>query len=126
MGFLEDLGATISQKSSEVAAKTRDMMDIASMNGQIDRHKKSVGAIFASIGERYFEEHKDDLGDPFAQDFAELNRLFGEIEELNEKISALKAVSATVSPNSSHSFCSGCGAELAVGDAFCPACGKRI
>lgn len=126
MGFFDDLGAAISQTGNQMASKTRDMMDIASMNSQIDKDKSRVRQIFMDIGERYYNLHKNDQDEIFGAEIGMLNGIFAEMEDLGNRINGLKAPKPQAPGyNEAPAFCTQCGAKVEPGSAFCTSCGHK-
>lgn len=96
MGFFEGLGATISQKSNEVAAKTRDAVEITNLNGQNAKLNKMLLQQYQVLGERYYMVHKEPENSEFPEEVAEINKILTEIADnekkmTNEKEDALMA-----------------------------------
>lgn len=127
MGFLEGIGATITQKSNEMASKTRDMVDATSMSGTISRLNKNLALQYQAIGEKYYNAHKNDEDAEFSEDIAAINAVFAEIDTLQGKIEGLKQAPASAAPaNEAVQFCTACGAKVTPGSAFCTSCGAKL
>lgn len=130
MSFLDGLGVTISQKSNEVASKTKDMVEITNMNGQIAKLQKTLVQQYQTLGEQYYAANKEAEDDPFIGAIGEIRNTFAQIDELNAKINLLKngkPVNPVVQQDAGAAiFCRNCGARLAADAVFCTSCGTKL
>jgi uncharacterized OB-fold protein len=116
LDFFEKLGKRISDVGSSVAQNTKNFADSTSLQKGISDSKKKIEQLYTAIGKAYYENHKND---PAAEEIAtigEINTLFAQIEENNEKIKALKGFVK----------CENCGADVAPDAAFCNNCGTKV
>ena len=119
MGFLDNVGAVIAQKSGEVAGKTRDAMDVASLKGKVAGLNREVQEAYGKLGLLYYEAHKDSIdGDAFAQNLMTIKGIQDEIMDCNKKIADIG--------NQGKLFCTQCGAKLVPGTQFCTECGAKV
>jgi ribosomal protein L40E len=116
MAFFDKLGETLSNKSKEVAQKAKDFSEINSLNGQISSQEELIKNTYFQIGKAYYERHKNEEGDPFAQQLKVVSGAEQKIAELRESIRLIKGVAV----------CEKCGAEVPAGSAFCASCGAKI
>lgn len=127
MGFLEGLGVTISQKSNQVASKTRDMVEITNLNGQIAKLNKLLLQQYQLLGEHYYTANKGKEELDFSAEITEIDRILAEISENNGRIENLKAMSNTTDQLEQNSiFCKYCGAKIPVDSLFCASCGAKL
>lgn len=134
MGFLDGLGATISQKSNEVAAKTRDMVEITNMNGQIAKLNKTLQQQYQALGEHYYQTNKEAEDDRFIDEVKAIGETLAMITNLNDSIEKLRAtntaavsmISQATMQNRNFIVCQQCGAQIAMDSAFCTACGAKV
>lgn len=136
MGFLDGLGATISQKSNEMAAKTRDMVEITNMNGQIAKLNKALQQQYQTLGEHYYQENKETEEAKFAEEMKAIEETLSAIANLNASIEKLRAANAAAVPQMVQTpvtmqtanvmVCQKCGAQIAADSAFCTACGAKV
>lgn len=130
MSFLDGLGVTISQKSNEVASKTKDMVEITNMNGQIAKLQKTLVQQYQTLGEQYYAANKEAEADPFIGVIGEIRNTFAQMDELNAKINLLKngkPANPVAQPMTVGSvFCRNCGSKLASDAVFCTVCGVKL
>jgi len=124
MGFLDDLGNTLSQTFSDVDNKAREMIDVASLNSQKDKVKHNITQQYRLIGIKYYEAHRDEISCEFAEEIAEIEKLQAQMDELDKKIEEIKASKAN--PAANRSVCENCGNRLPSDVAFCPSCGTKV
>lgn len=116
MSFFNDFGKKISSGSQEAIAKAKDFADVAKLNSNISDEERRINANFTEIGKMYFESHKDDFDEMFADQFTSIKECQEKIKDLQRQITAIKGVVK----------CPNCGAEVAKDSAFCPSCGTAI
>lgn len=136
MGFLDGLGATISQKSNEMAAKTRDMVEITNINGQIAKLNKTLQQQYQILGEHYYQENREVEGDRFTEEINAIGETLSTITQLNDSVAKLRAANnpavsmtsqaSTVMQNTNSIVCQKCGAQIAADSMFCTACGAKV
>lgn len=125
MGFLDGIGATITQKSNEVASKTRDMVDATSMNGSISKINKTILQQYQVLGEKYYKQHLSDESPEFAEDIKAISASFSEINDLYARIEGIKNNTNNTAQAAS-GFCTSCGAKVTAGSLFCTSCGAKL
>lgn len=116
MAFFDELGKRLTNAGQGVAQQTKNFTDVARLNSAISDKEKKIAQLYASIGQSYFQRHKDDAGAEEAQQIAQINALFQEIAQCREEIKQIKGVVK----------CPSCGAEVALHSAFCNSCGARV
>lgn len=116
MGFLDNIGKTISDAGQGALQKGKEMADIAKYNSLIsDEEKKSAG-IYEQLGRKYVEVKGDSSEDVFKEYIDALKISEEKIKEYQKKLVDIKGVSK----------CPSCGAEVPNGSLFCAVCGAKI
>lgn len=116
MAFFEQLGKKLSDAGQNVAQQTKNLADVTQLNGAIAAKEKKIAQLYGAIGQSYYNAHKDD---PFAETLdliQEINHLYGQIDENQEKIKQIKGIVT----------CENCGADVPPEYSFCNACGTRV
>lgn len=116
MAFFGKIGETISKGSADVAKKTRDFAEISSLNSQISSQEDIIRNTYVEIGRLYFETHKGEAEEVYAEQFGKIFDAMAAIEERRQRIRAIKGIK----------ICAQCGAEVASGAAFCASCGNKF
>lgn len=113
MAFFEQLGKKITDAGQGVAQSGKNAMDVARLNSLISDKKKLIAQGYAALGEAFFMAHKNDPSPEFPDLMADLNGYFADIEKAESDIKQIRGVVK----------CPTCGADIAIGSAFCSACG---
>lgn len=116
MSFFEQLGKRISDAGQGVAQQTKNLAEAARLNGMISDAEKQIEQLFLTLGQSYYQKHKDD---PAAEDREILDRvgtLYGDIARYQESVSKIKGMGV----------CPSCGAAVPPQAAFCNTCGAKI
>ena len=116
MAFFEQIGKCITDAGQNVAQQTKNFADVAQLNNAISEKEKRISQLFLSVGEYYYEKHKDDETADELDKIAEINTLYAEIIQNREKINLIKGVTK----------CEACGADVPLNASFCNACGTKI
>lgn len=116
MAFLDELGKTLTDMGKDAAQKTKDVVDILQMKAQIGTEKSRLRDLYATIGQSYYEVHRDAAEAEHAEACGQIQSSLAKIAELEEKISRLEN---TIT-------CTSCGAVLDKGSAFCNHCGAAV
>ena len=116
MGFLDNIGKTISDVGQSTLQKGKDMVDVAKYNSMISDEEKNIQNLYEEIGLKYFEKYADMPEDLFIQNIKDIKESKNRIEEYKKTLETLRGVSQ----------CPKCGAEVQNGSAFCPTCGTKI
>lgn len=113
MAFFEQLGKKITDAGQGVAQSGKNAMDVSRLNSLISDRKKQISQGYAALGEAYFMFHKNDPSPEFPNLMADLNGYFADIKKAENDIKQIRGVVK----------CPTCGADIAIGSAFCSACG---
>lgn len=117
MAFFDKVGASISKMGSDVSSKTKSMVEVTNINGQLKSSEAQLKDIFTELGKAYFDANKGKEVDE------NLKQYFDQVSEAEEAIAHLKSLlhkaKGTVE-------CTNCHAEMPVGTVFCSSCGAKI
>jgi len=116
MAFFDDLGKKLSQAGQSAVQKTKEMTDIAKLNGMISDEEKKIKDTYYKIGKLYVETHQSVCENEFADMLSAINESENKIKEYKDQIQEIKGIEK----------CSKCGAEVANGAAFCGVCGAPM
>lgn len=116
MAFFDDLGKKLSQAGQTAVQKTKEMTDIARLNGAIAEQERKVSDTYFEIGKLYVLKHPEDYENDFAVMIAALKESEEKIKDFRQQIQDIKGVVR----------CETCGAEVANNVAFCSSCGAKI
>lgn len=124
MGFMD----SVTNFTKGVGTKAKGNYDVVSLNAQISAIQKEISSIYTSIGERYYEIHKDDHEECFSGMIKEINERLDKINIIQGEIENTKEVMAAVSFSGSQpsvKYCIKCGTQLGARDMFCVHCGTK-
>lgn len=115
MAFFEQLGKRLSDAGQDVAQKTRNLADVTQLNSANNDKEKQIKRLIFDLGKAYYENHKNDFTAEGVEIISNINALYREINENNEKIKQIKGFIK----------CENCGADIAPNTAFCTKCGTK-
>ena len=114
MAFFEQLSKKLTDAGQNVAQQTKNLSEIARLSGVISEKEKSISQLYTTLGQLYFEQHKED---PEAlSQVASIQALLAEIAEHKVTIKKLKGITQ----------CPNCGGDVAADAVFCNHCGTRV
>lgn len=116
MAFLDDLGRKISQTGQTALQKTKDMTDVAKINGEISEEERKINNAYLQIGKVYAQTHSNGYEEAFADMMLTVKEAQNKISSFRHQIQDIKGVVR----------CGNCGAEIANTVAFCSSCGTPI
>ncbi len=116
MAFFEQIGKRLTDAGQGVAQQTKNFSDVTRLNGVISEKERKISRLYASLGQSYYALHKQDPAAEALPEIGQINALFAEIARHREEIKQIKGVVK----------CPSCGAEMAMGAAFCTACGIKL
>lgn len=112
MEILDKIGRATTGLGQDLSNRAKRFSGIAKLQYDLRSRENDVKKLYLSLGERYYEEHREDDD----EDIAELTVLLGEIEEIKDEIAAL----------GDGEVCPECGARVPKGSNFCNTCGAKI
>ena len=86
MDFFEQLGKKLTDTGQNVARQTKNLADVTQLNNAISEREKKVSQLLLSIGQAYYERHKNDSAAEELSLIEEVNSLQAEIAQNREKI----------------------------------------
>jgi len=110
------IGEKISEVGADVTQKAKEASTVISLKNKIREEENKEKYIYQEIGKKYFEEHKADENDPYADDIQAVFAAKAGIETLRDQLREVKGVD----------FCSACGTEIDKDTIFCPKCGNKV
>ena len=116
MAFFDSIGKQISNVTQNVAQQTKNLADITQLNSAISDRQDKIQRLYLTLGQAYYERHKEE---PDAEESAliqKINGLFQEISQYRDKIVQIRG----------NGVCPGCGKEIPASAQFCNYCGSRI
>lgn len=91
MAFFNDLGKKIGSAAQGAAEKAKDLAEIAKLSSEIGTQEKNITQAYIEIGKKYFEVEKDNPDSLIAEECNKIVSATAAIEELRDKIAAIKA-----------------------------------
>ena len=117
MAFLDSFGAKLSSLGSDVSNKTKSMVEVNNLNGQLKICEEQLNNYYMEIGKAYYESNDGETDD---EDMKEVFVKVKEaIEAINHLNSSLHRAKGTVA-------CPNCKAEMPLDMIFCSACGTKM
>ncbi|HOO79889.1 MAG TPA: zinc ribbon domain-containing protein [Lachnospiraceae bacterium] len=116
MAFFDKVGATISSIGNDVSSKTKSLVEVSNLSGQLKNCEDSLKSYYAEIGKIYYERFA-------ANPEPELQEQFDKVKEAKEAIEHLQL---SICRAKGVKICSGCGIEVPFDTVFCPNCGAKI
>lgn len=116
MEFFDKLGETLVNAGKDVGQKAKDASEIAKLKLDIKAKEDYVKGKYAELGEKYFNQHKED-------EDAEEKEQFFLISEALEEISRMKAEVLRIQGASE---CPSCGTKMPENATFCSSCGTKM
>ena len=116
MAFWDHISQKASETTGKAVQKAKDLSDVARLNAAISEEENKIRELYYQIGKLYSAMHMQDAEPAFAD-------LVAAVAEANNKIVCCKQQILDIKGVIS---CPRCGAEVAVGSAFCSACGSPI
>lgn len=116
MAFFEKVGETISTRGKEAAHRAKDVADLAKLNTQVGQLEGKVKTYYQIIGEKVYQNEKDQDHSGLEAEFDLVNDAVAEIARIKKQISDIKGTKE----------CAECKAEVDNSFAFCPHCGAKF
>lgn len=116
MAFFDDLGKKISQAGQSAVQKTKEITEVAKLNGAISDEEKKINYNYYQIGKLYYAMHASDFETDFSGMIEAIKESEQKVVEYRQQIQDIKGVVR----------CEKCGAEVASNVAFCSSCGAPM
>ena len=116
MAFFEKVGGKVSEMGQSVVQKTGDMTEIMKLNAAIEEEERNIGEQYYEIGRLYAGLHRHDYKEAFAVMMTAIAASEQNIQAAKQQLQILKRVV----------YCTGCGAEMGIDQAFCSECGTKL
>ncbi len=114
--MFDEIKAKAKKSSQETAAKIQKMNEIRKLSSQINGEKAKVQSMYEEIGQKFYEQHKENPPEDYHLEFIGLKTKFANIEELQKQLYDVKGVT----------ICPQCGEEVNATKYFCANCGCRL
>lgn len=116
MAFFEKVGETLSTRGKEAAHRAKGVADLAKLNTQVGQLEGKVKTYYQIIGEKVYQNEKDQEHSGLEAEFDLINDAVAEIARIKKQISDIKGTKE----------CKECKAEVDNSFAFCPHCGAKL
>ena len=116
MAFFDKLSETLTNASKDVSQKAKDLSGVAKLTMDIHTKEDQVQKLYAQIGKRYFEEHKDDADISEYTQMTQIKEMLTVIEDMKKELCELKGTKV----------CPRCGQEVKTADMYCKSCGVKL
>lgn len=115
MAFFDKISETLSKGSKNIIDKTKDLTDIAKLNGQINSEENKIRDAYIALGKAYYKKHRISPDAADAVQFEVIANAEIAIAKYKTEIQTIKKVT----------ICHNCGAEIPADAMFCPRCGAK-
>ncbi|HIY20461.1 MAG TPA: zinc ribbon domain-containing protein [Candidatus Flavonifractor merdigallinarum] len=116
MSIFDQIGKKLSDAGQETATKAKNFAEVTRLNGMVSDLEKQIAKMFQDMGQSYYEHHQNDPNAEEQERITAIQNAYAEIARYQEQIKQIKGVER----------CPNCGAEVAIGSAFCNACGAKL
>ncbi|MGD9677012.1 MAG: hypothetical protein AB7V16_01445 [Vulcanibacillus sp.] len=90
MAFFKDLGKKIGSAAEATANKAKEVADVTRLNSKINDEEKLIMKLYNEIGEKTFEQEKDNDESPLADLFIKVKSSQIKIQEYKQDIEEAK------------------------------------
>lgn len=137
MAMFDSLKDTLNKGVAAVSVKSETLVESSRIKSTISNTQKRVAAEQNELGVKFYNSWKAGQAsvEAFAEDFARIQGLEKEIEELNVRLEQIKAEEDKIlgaaqkpaaAPAAGSVFCTNCGKALPAGTRFCDGCGTPV
>lgn len=116
MGFFDELGKKVSDASQKTMQMAQEMSEVARINSLISQNENKINNVYYQIGKLFVSVYGNDCGEEFAGMVATVAELEQQNIIYKKQIQDVKGIQ----------HCEKCGAEVAIGVAFCSSCGAAM
>ena len=113
MGFFDDLGKKVTDAGQKTMQKAQEMSEVARINSLISQNESKINNVYYQIGKLFVSIYGNDCREEFAGMVATVAELEQQNATYKKQIQEVKGIQ----------HCEKCGAEVAMGVAFCSSCG---
>ncbi|MBQ8510796.1 MAG: zinc ribbon domain-containing protein [Clostridia bacterium] len=110
--FLNKAAENVNAAAKTAAKKTGEVAESAKLTIALKTEQSKLEGLYNQLGKLYYEK-------------AEEAQLAAQVLEIDEQKVVIEQLKAEIAENSGKVICPGCGKEISVDVAFCPACGTK-
>ncbi len=114
MANFDKFGEKLAQAGNHAARKAKELSSTAKLSVDIRTKEDQVQKMYAEIGKKYYEAHKDDAD--CEEQVRHVREALAAIDEMKKELGSKKGATA----------CPRCGAQVKPGDAYCKSCGMKL
>lgn len=139
MAMFDSLKDTLNKGVAAVSVKSETLVESSRIKSAISNSQKRMTSEINALGAKFYNSWKAGQAsvEAFAGDFAGIQAIEKEIEELNARLEQIKAEedkilgaaqkpAAPAAPAGDSVFCTNCGKALPAGSRFCDNCGTPV
>ena len=141
MGFLDKLGANLTNESRKLSQKVKNSTDASKLMSEITAENKNIQENLTAIGKLYYDVYREEPEEAFREMVDAITKSEQRITELQESIRIIRArepelvpvpedvpapARTTAQAKPSAMVCMGCGNTYPGGTAFCSVCGQKL
>lgn len=117
MSFINKLGKKLGEATQTATKKSSELMETTKLNSEIKSERNKINKYYLEIGKKVYETYNEDdkIFEGFEELLDEINNSKSKIQELNERLLAIKNIKT----------CSNCGHELPKESTYCDKCGAK-
>ena len=112
----KDFGNKAQEMTKDIKGKLEEQQAISRLNAQISEAKNQIKNTYTAIGERYYNQHKDEAENEMASQFQIIANAMEKIAQCEQQKKEIK----------NEHTCPNCGAAISKEALFCPNCGTKI
>ena len=116
MGFFDDLGKKVTDAGQKTMQKAQEMSEVARINSLISQNESKINNVYYQIGKLFVSIYGNDCREEFAGMVATVAELEQQNATYKKQIQDVKGIQHFEK----------CGAEVAMGVAFCSSCGAAM
>lgn len=120
MTFFEHIGKKLSDAGQGMMQQTKNISDITRLNGVISEKEKRITQLYMTIGQSYYERHKNDSNAEDLTSIQETTALLSDVAKCKEEIRQIKGSYQKILK------CPNCGNDIPAAAVFCNSCGAKV
>ena len=139
MAMFDNLKDTLNKGVAAVSVKSETLVESSRIKSAISNAQKRMSGELSDLGSKFYNSWKAGQAsvEAFAGEFASIQGIEKEIQELNARLEQIKAEedkilgaaqkpAASPAPAAGSIFCTSCGKALPAGSRFCDECGTPV